>query len=72
MGTEELAERLAGIAEELADLAIDRLREAAGGLGRGEEPDPAALAEERRLTRARRTVEKAAAILRDATGPADA
>jgi hypothetical protein len=54
-----LAERLEVIAEELADLAIVRLRESidAGG---SELP-----VDERRLTRARRAVEKAAAILRE-------
>ena len=69
MGAEELAERLAAMAEELAELAIDRLRAATGGLRRGEEPDPGVLAEERRLTRARRAVEKAAAILREGAEP---
>jgi hypothetical protein len=58
---DELRARLEGIAEELADLALDRLRLAAG------DPDPAErdrlVAEERRLTRARRAVEKAAALL---------
>lgn len=49
--------RLEGIAEELADLAIERLRESidAGGT---ELP-----VDEKRLTRARRAVEKAVAIL---------
>jgi hypothetical protein len=57
---EELAGRLDALAEDLADLAIDRLRAATG------EEDPApAVAEERRVTRARRAVEKAAALLRD-------
>lgn len=52
--------RLLGISEELADLAIERLRESidAGGV---ELP-----VDERRLTRARRAVEKAAAILGEA------
>ena len=68
MGAEELAERLAAIAEELADLSLDRLHEASAGLGRGVEPDPALLAEERRLTRARRAVDKAVALLRDRSG----
>ncbi len=49
------------MAEELADMALDRLRQAAD--------DPAQrdrlVAEERRLTRARRAVEKAAALLED-------
>ncbi|MDQ2825842.1 MAG: hypothetical protein M3Y04_02560 [Actinomycetota bacterium] len=49
-------ERLDGIAEELADLAIDRLRAAVEG-------DAGAAAEERRITRARRAVEKAAGLL---------
>lgn len=54
---QEIRERLEAIAEELADLAIERLRESidAGG---NELP-----VDERRLTRARRAVEKAAAIL---------
>ncbi len=54
---QEIRERLAAIAEELSDLAIERLRESidAGGT---ELP-----VDERRLTRARRAVEKAAAIL---------
>ena len=49
--------RLEGIAEELADLALDRLQES---LAEGTDAS-----EERRLTRARRAVEKAAAILAD-------
>jgi hypothetical protein len=54
---QDIRERLEAIAEELADLAIERLRESidAGG---NELP-----VDERRLTRARRAVEKAAAIL---------
>jgi hypothetical protein len=58
---EELAGRLDSLAEDLADLALDRLRAAAAD---GDDPAPA-VAEERRLTRARRAVEKAAALLRD-------
>ena len=56
---DEIRGRLEGIAEELADLAIARLRQSidAGG----DEPP----VDERRLTRARRAVEKAAAILRE-------
>lgn len=56
---EDIRQRLEVIGEELADLAIERLRESidAGG---SELP-----VEERRLTRARRAVEKAAAILRE-------
>jgi hypothetical protein len=56
---EEIRGRLEAIAEELADLAIVRLRESidAGG---SELP-----VDERRLTRARRAVEKAIAVLRE-------
>jgi len=56
---EDIRERLEIIAEELADLAIIRLRESidAGG---NELP-----VDERRLTRARRAVQKAADILRE-------
>lgn len=56
---DDIRARLEAIAEELADLALVRLRESidAGGT---ELP-----VDERRLTRARRAVEKAAAILRE-------
>lgn len=58
---EELRERLEDIGEALADLAMDALRTAL------QDGDDAAVAEakaqERRLTRARRSVEKAAALL---------
>ena len=56
---EDIRGRLEVIAEELADLAIVRLRESidAGGT---ELP-----VDERRLTRARRSVEKAISILRE-------
>jgi hypothetical protein len=57
---DHVRERLEGIAEELADLAIDRLRAAVDG-------DEGAAAEERRITRARRAVGKAATILADRT-----
>ena len=53
---DQLRERLEAIAEELADLAIDRLRAAVDG-------DGDAAADERRITRARRAVEKAANLL---------
>ncbi len=55
----DIRRRLEAISEELADLAIERLRSSidAGGV---ELP-----VDERRLTRARRAVEKAAAILGD-------
>jgi hypothetical protein len=54
---EDIRQRLEAIGEELADLAIERLRESidAGG---NELP-----VDERRLTRARRAVDKAAALL---------
>ena len=56
---DDIRGRLEAIAEELADLALVRLRESidAGGT---ELP-----VDERRLTRARRAVEKAIAVLRD-------
>ncbi len=54
---DDIRRRLEAIAEELADLAIERLKDSidAGGT---ELP-----VDERRLTRARRAVEKAAGIL---------
>lgn len=61
----DLAERLGGIAEELAELALDRLREAASSVRDGGTPDPRLTAEEKRITRARRAVEKAAVLLGD-------
>jgi hypothetical protein len=56
---DDIRQRLEAIGEELADLAIERLRESidAGG---AELP-----VDERRLTRARRAVEKAANLLRE-------
>jgi len=54
--TDDLRERLAGIAEELADVAIDKLKLAARG-------DEDAGRDERRITRARKAVEKAVALL---------
>jgi hypothetical protein len=56
---DDIRARLEQIAEELTDLAIQRLKESidAGGT---ELP-----VDEKRLTRARRAVEKAAAILRE-------
>ena len=56
---DEIRGRLEAIAEELADLAIVRLRES---IDKGGTELPV---DERRLTRARRAVEKAAAILRE-------
>lgn len=55
---DDIRRRLEAIAEELADLAIARLRDSIDAGGHELPVD------ERRLTRARRNVEKAAAILR--------
>jgi hypothetical protein len=61
--TDDIAERLSGIGEELADLALDRLRQATESVRVGGQPDPRVTAEEKRITRARRSVEKAAMLL---------
>ena len=60
---DEIRSRLEAIAEELADLAMQRLRDSidAGGT---ELP-----VDEKRLTRARRAVEKAAHLLEEADDP---
>lgn len=63
----DIAERLSDISDELADLALDRLREASEAVRSGGQPDPALTAEEKRITRARRSVDKAASLL---VGPA--
>ncbi len=55
---DELADRLDAIADELGDLAIAALREALDG-GATKRPD-----DEKRLTQARRAVEKASHLLR--------
>ena len=60
---DDIAERLGSIAEDLADAALDRLRQNADSVRAGGEPDPALTAEEKRITRARRAVEKAAILL---------
>ena len=54
---DDIRSRLEGIAEELADLAISRLRDSIDAGGHELPVD------ERRLTRARRAVEKAIAVL---------
>jgi len=59
----EIAQRLSGISEELADAALDRLHRASEALSADGEADPSLGAEERRITRARRAVDKAAALL---------
>ena len=56
---DEIRARLEAIAEELADLALSRLRDSIDAGGH-ELP-----VEEKRLTRARRAVEKAVLILRE-------
>jgi len=55
----DLADQLEHLSERLADLALDRLRAATDR----DDPDPEAAALERRITRARRAVEKAAVLL---------
>jgi hypothetical protein len=67
VGVEDLAERLAQLSEELGDLAFDRLREASSSAGRGD-AQPAMVAEEKRITRARRAVDKAVILLRGMDG----
>lgn len=56
---DEIRGRLEGIAEELADLALERLRESIDAGGHELPVD------EKRLTRARRAVEKAINLLRE-------
>ncbi len=57
-----MAERLEGMVEELTDMALDALRRASSG-----DPDAAetgeALAQERRILKARRALEKSVAAL---------
>jgi hypothetical protein len=67
VGVEELAERLAQLSEEIGDLAFDRLREASSAAGRGD-LDLALVAQEKKLTRARRSVDKAVILLRALDG----
>ena len=57
---EAIVDRLQAIEEELRDLAYDRLRDSIDS--------PALLAEERRLTQARRAIEKAIRLLGSAAG----
>ncbi len=57
---EGIRSRLEAIAEELGDVAIDRLREA---MGDGPDAAAAAVADERTINRARRSVEKAVVLL---------
>ena len=60
-----LADRLEAIVEELDEIAFDRLRMAAAD-GQRTRPD-----EDRELTKARRAVEKAVAVLRAIDSDAD-
>lgn len=53
----EISESLQALSEELGDLAIERLREAI------ESGDQSAAAEEKLITRARRSIDKAAHLL---------
>ena len=57
-----IADRLDAIVEELDEIAFDRLRQAAG---KGATGRPAG---DREITRARRAVEKASAVLRSIEG----
>ena len=57
---DDIRHRLEGISEELADLAIERLKESIDAGGHELPVD------EKRLTRARRAVEKAIHLLADA------
>ena len=70
--TDAVAAQLASLAETLADLALDRLRRASESVRTGAAPDPVLLAEEKRITRARRAVEKAVQLLGGpVAGPVD-
>lgn len=60
---DDIVGRLGSIAEDLADAALYRLRMNAEAVRTGGEPDPGLTAEEKRITRARRAVEKAAVLL---------
>ena len=62
---EEIATKLDSIAEEIAELAFDVLRQAADA---GETKNPE---EGKRLTRAQRSVQKASSLLRNSGAPVD-
>jgi len=64
---DELIDELESIAERLSDRALEALREAVDRFDGEGRPDAVLLAEERRLNRARRAVERAAAVLRSAS-----
>jgi hypothetical protein len=67
--TQAVADQLEVISATLADLALQRLWRASESLQAGEPPDPALVAEEKRITRARRAVDKAAQLLAGPGGP---
>ncbi|MGH9098461.1 MAG: hypothetical protein ACRDWB_13680 [Acidimicrobiales bacterium] len=67
--TEAVADQLEVISATLADLALQRLWRASESLQAGESPDPGLVAEEKRITRARRAVDKAAQLLVGPAGP---
>lgn len=58
-----VVERLVSVAEALADLAIDRLQQAVADGAPDDAARLALAADERRITRARRAVERALAVL---------
>ena len=60
---DDIVGRLGSIAEDLANAALDRLRQNAAAMRAGGDPDKDLAAEEKRITRARRAVEKAATLL---------
>jgi len=60
---DDIVGRLELVAEDLADAALDRLRQNAATVRAEGEPDKDLAAEEKRITRARRAVEKAAILL---------
>jgi hypothetical protein len=62
---EDLRDRLRSVSDDLADLALERLRAAV------DSDDTSPVADERRLTRARRAVEKAIAVLGEGSGGED-
>lgn len=65
---DDIRSRLEAISEELADLALVALRDAVGAGEEGADGTAAAAAsEEKRLTRARRAVDKATAVLASET-----
>ena len=66
-----IADRLEAILDDLDELASERIRSALANLAEGEEPDPEVMAEERMIARARRSVAKAAAVLRRTSADVD-